>query len=118
MRLDERSVVAEVRRLTLRELRFWVREGWVQPSQGEAGPVFDDVDLARIRLLCDLRKDMDLPTDALPVVLTLIDHLHETRRCLRHLADAIEEQPETVRRTVSASFEARLGGGSRAGGGD
>ena len=107
MRLDEESVVAEVRRLSLRELRLWVREGWVRPASGDAGPVFDEVDVARIRLLCDLRKEMALPTDALPVVLTLIDRLHQTRRDLRHLTEAVEEQPETVRRLVIERFHAR-----------
>ena len=110
MRLDEESVVAEVRRLSLRELRLWVREGWVRPASGDAGPVFDEVDVARIRLLCDLRKEMALPTDALPVVLTLIDRLHETRRDLRHLTEAVEEQPETVRLLVIERFHARRKG--------
>ena len=65
--MDEHRVVAEIHRLTLRELRLWMREGWFQPAQGEAGPVFDDVDVARIRLVCDLRKDMELPSDTNPV---------------------------------------------------
>lgn len=116
MRMDEQSVVAEISRVTLRELRLWVREGWVQPAQGETGPVFDDVDVARIRLLCDLRKDMALPTDALPVVLTLIDHLHATRRDLHCLTQALEEQPEEVRRMVAAGFRARRAGRSDEGG--
>ena len=107
MNMDERSVVAEVRRVTLRELRLWVREGWVRPSQGERGPAFDEVDVARIRLLCDLRKEMALPSDALPVVLTLIDRLHETRRDLRDLTEALEEQPEEIRRSVVAGFRER-----------
>ena len=63
MRLDERSVVARIDRLTLRDLRAWMREGWVLPAQGETGPEFDDLDVARLRLLCDLRKDMALPPD-------------------------------------------------------
>jgi chaperone modulatory protein CbpM len=109
MSMDERSVVAEVRRVTLRELRLWVREGWVQPAQGESGPMFDEVDVARVRLLCDLRKEMALTKDALPVVLTLIDRLHETRRDLRCLTDAIEEQPEEIRRSVVAVFRDRRG---------
>ena len=83
MSLDERNVVARIERLTLRELRLWVREGWVRPAQGERGPVFDEIDVARLRLLCDLRKDMALPADAMPTVLTLIDELHRTRRDLQ-----------------------------------
>ena len=109
MMMDEHGVVAEVERLTLRDLRVWVREGWVQPAQGEAGPVFDDIDVARIRLLCDLRKDMALPTEALPVVLTLIDHLNQTRSDLRCLVEALEEQPHEVRRSVAASVRVRRG---------
>ncbi len=109
MRMDEDRVVAQVHRLSLRELRLWVREGWVQPAQGTDGPVFDELDVARIRLLCDLKKDMDLPSKALPVVLSLIDRLHETRRNLRCLVDAIDMQPEEVRRTVVASFRSRRG---------
>jgi len=107
MSLDERKVVARIERLSLRELRLWVREGWVRPAQSERGPVFDEIDVARLRLLCDLRKDMALPTDAVPVVLILIDQLHRTRRDLRRLAEALNEQPAEVRRAVTASVRHR-----------
>ena len=110
MSLDERTVVARIERLTLRELRLWVREGWVRPAQGERGPVFDDIDVARLRLLCDLRKDMALPADVLPTVLTLIDQLHRTRRDLRRLTEALDEQPAEVRRAVIASVRRRREG--------
>lgn len=107
MSFDERTVVARVERLTLRELRLWVREGWVRPAQSERGPVFDDLDVARLRLLCDLRKDMALPIDVMPTVLTLIDHLHRTRRELRRVTEAIDEQPTEVRRAVIAAVRRR-----------
>lgn len=100
MMMDERTVVARVQRLTLGELRLWVREGWVRPAQGEAGLVFDELDVARVRLLCDLRKEMALPTDVLPTVLTLLDHLHRARRDLRRLTEALEDQPEDVRQSI------------------
>ena len=108
MNLDEQSVVAKIERLTLRELRVWIREGWVRPAQGETGPVFDDLDVARIRLLCDLRKDMALPSDALPPVLALIDQLHRVRRELRWLSDAIDEQSDDVRTSIAASVSRRI----------
>ncbi len=109
MSLDETSVVARVERLTMRELRLWVREGWVRPAQSDNGPVFDDLDVARIRLLCDLRKEMALPASALPPVLTLIDQLHRTRRDLRRLTEALDEQTPDVRRAVIASVRRRTG---------
>lgn len=107
MSYDERAVVARVRRVTLRELRAWVRDGWVRPAEGTSGPVFDELDIARVRLVCDLRKDMALPGDALPVVLSLIDQLHGMRRDLRALAEAVEDQPEEVRRAVLHAVRAQ-----------
>lgn len=104
MSFDERTVVARVKRVNLKELRFWVREGWVRPAHGQKGPIFDDMDIARIRLLCDLKKDMSLPTDVLPVILPLLDRLHQTRRELRALSKAIEKQPEHVRQTLAAAI--------------
>jgi len=100
MRYNERALVAEVRRLSLRDLRLWVREGWMRPSLGEDGPVFDDVDVARARLLCDLTKDMALSNDVLPIILSLIDNLHRTRRDLRRLTEAIETLPDEAQRSV------------------
>ncbi|HMB13660.1 MAG TPA: MerR family transcriptional regulator [Roseovarius sp.] len=104
MSLDEYAVVARVQRLNLRDLRFWVRQGWICPTEGEAGPLFDELDIARVRLLCDLRKEMSLPNEAMPVVLNLIDHLHRTRRELRALTRAIEEQPEHVQHSIVSVF--------------
>lgn len=104
MSFNERRVVARVERLTLRELRFWVREGWVRPAYTTTGPLFDEVDIARVQLLCELKKDMSLSTDALPVVLGLIDQLHQTRRDLLTLTKALDLQPDDVRLTVAASF--------------
>ncbi|KAA2317057.1 MerR family transcriptional regulator [Puniceibacterium sp. HSS470] len=102
MRHTEEMVLTKIRRLSRRELRFWVRQGWVRPAVGEAGPVFDELDIARLRLLCDLRKEMALPTTAMPVVLNLIDQLYQTRRDLRTLLRALDDQPEDVRSTLAA----------------
>jgi chaperone modulatory protein CbpM len=110
MSYGERTVVARVERLTLRELRLWVREGWVRPAQGETGPVFDELDVARLQLLCDLRKDMGLPNDVVPAMLSLIDRLHGARRDLRRLAEAVAEQPEDVRRGIADAVRRRSEG--------
>lgn len=107
MNWDERTVVAKIERLTIRDLHIWVREGWVRPAQGESGMYFDDLDVARLRLLCDLRKDMELPADVMPTVLTLIDNLHRTRRDLRRLTEALGEQPTETRQAVIAAVHRR-----------
>lgn len=109
MTLTEQAVVAYIERLTLHELRIWVREGWVRPAQGAHGPVFDDLDVARIRLLCDLCKDMALPNEAMPVVLTLIDNLHRTRRELRQVTEVVDEQPNAIRKAIIRTLRQRIG---------
>lgn len=107
MSLTEQMVLKEIRRLNRRDLRLWVSEGWVRPAMGESGPIFDDLDVARLRLLCDLRKEMALPTDAVPVALSLIDRLHQTRRDLRLLMQALEDQPRDVQHSVRDHVRAR-----------
>ena len=103
---DAETVLSRVKRLTEEDLRTWMEEGWVRPVQGEAGPVFDDLDVARLRLLCDLCIDMSLPGDAMPVVLTLLDRLHESRRRLRHLSEVISQQPDPTRPAIVERYRA------------
>lgn len=104
MRLTEREVVAAVDSLSLRRLRLWVREGWIVPSAGERGPLFDEVDMARIRLVCQLKDDLAIPHDTLPVVLSLMDQVHGLRRELRALARAVDREPEEVRRRIRGAY--------------
>ena len=107
MRLDEKQVVATVHRVQMRELRLWVSEGWIRPATGEHGPVFDDLDVARIRLVCDLKKELSLPLDAVPVVLSLLDQVHGLRRELRDLAEAVDRQPDVTRKSIIATYRKR-----------
>lgn len=106
----EEKVLSEIRRLTRRDLRLWLREGWVRPAMSERGPMFDEVDVARLRLLCDLRQEMALTSDAVHVVLSLIDRLYQTRRDLRMLLAALDDQPRDVRRAIASRFRAQLDG--------
>ncbi|MCB1550127.1 MAG: MerR family transcriptional regulator [Hyphomicrobiaceae bacterium] len=108
MRRSEHEVVAEVRQVTLRRLRLWVRRGWIAPAAGEAGPVFDDLDVARVRLVCHLRQELNLNEDAVPVVLSLMDQLYGIRHRFRTLTEVVEAQPEEVRKAVREAYRAVL----------
>lgn len=101
MRLSERDVVASVEEVSLRHLRLWVRKGWVAPAAGTQGHVFREVDVARVRLVCELKQTLALNDDAVSVVLSLIDQVHGLRGRLRVLGHAIEQQPEGVRRRIT-----------------
>lgn len=105
MRLSEREVLKTVRRLRRRDLQAWVRAGWVRPARAEDGGVFDETDIARLRLICDLRSEMAVPQDVVPLVLSLLDQVHGLRRELRQVIDAIEGEPQETR----SSIRRRLG---------
>lgn len=105
MTLAEREVLRVVRRLHRRDIQAWTQAGWVRPKRTDQGPFFDDIDVARLRLICDLRKEMALPNDAVPMVLSLLDQIHGLRRELRSLAEAIERQPEDTRLSILKALQ-------------
>ncbi len=84
------------------ELRRWIAERWVRPESGAEGYVFQEVDVARVQLIYELRHDLAIDEEALPVVLRLLDQVYALRRRLKLLHEAIETQPEAVRRGLSA----------------
>lgn len=109
MIVREEELVARIDTLTVRRLRTWVRKGWVRPRSVGRGRVFTEADAARVRLLCELRDDLDIGEDALPVVLNLLDQIHGLRGELRDLLAAVEDQPEAVRREIVRAFCERRG---------
>jgi chaperone modulatory protein CbpM len=102
--LGERDVLTRVRRVRLQELRLWVQEGWVRPASGDTGPRFDELDVARVRLLRDLRRDLSVPADTVPVILSLLDQVHGLRRELRSLAEAVDAQPDETRKAIVDAY--------------
>ena len=106
--LNEAQIVERVDRLTIQSLRIWVREGWIAPRATADGPIFDELDAARARLICELRHDMNLNDDAIPVVLSLLDQLHGARIHIKALVDAIDDQPQHVRDSVKVAIQSNV----------
>lgn len=88
------------------EVRVWIAQSWVRPEGDDAAPLFAEIDIARIRLICDLRHQMGLDPESLPVVLGLLDQLYAERARLRHLAAALADAPPEL----VALLRARLRG--------
>ena len=84
------------------ELRRWIDERWVRPEPMSGGYVFREVDVARVRLIVELRQELAIDDEALPVVLQLLDQVYALRRRLRAMSAAIDAQPEAVRAAVQA----------------
>lgn len=91
--------------LQAEELRRWIAERWVRPESEPTGYVFHEVDVARVRLIRELRYELAIDEEALPVVLGLLDQVYALRRRLARLQAALDEQPPELR----AALRARLG---------
>jgi chaperone modulatory protein CbpM len=95
------EVVVLVGRIDRVELTHWVELGWVVPERRERGePAFSDLDVARVCLICDLRHDLAVEEDTMPLVLSLLDQIYTLRRQINALAGAVRQQPEDVRAAI------------------
>lgn len=104
--MTEDELVAAVGRVEAAVLRRWVERGWIVPEVADSTTAFDDRDAARTALVCDLVYDCAVEEESVPVVLSLLDQLHDARRLLRALSAAIDRQPDEVRRQIAAEIAA------------
>jgi chaperone modulatory protein CbpM len=95
------ALFVEIHELTRPDLERWIANEWVRPDGDPDHYLFRDIDVARIRLILDLREHLEISEPALPSVLQLIDQLYELRRRMRALNAALED-------TVPAEYRARL----------
>lgn len=87
------------------ELEAWVARRWVQPeADADAVWIFAEIDVARVRLIYDLQRQLDTPEDTITVVLSLLDQLYELRGALKTLTRAVATQPEPVREAIRAAL--------------
>jgi chaperone modulatory protein CbpM len=107
--MDAAAVVALFPGLTLVELTAWVERGWVIPDAAGNVLEFREIDVARVRLIRDLRGGMELGEDTVPLVLSLLDQVYELRSRLKAVLRAVEAQPPEVQSAILA----RLGGEQR-----
>jgi chaperone modulatory protein CbpM len=92
---------ARVAGLRAGEVEQWIGNAWLR-AEGPPGHYrFDEIDVARVRLIRELRNDLGIEDETLPVVLSLIDQLYAARRQMRRLRRAVEEAaPDEVRQAI------------------
>ena len=99
--IRETELIAQFTVLERRVLTTWIEEGVIAPERDDEGYLFDPVDASRVALACDLHYRMGLEHASLPIILSLIDQLHDARHHLRTLTRAVAEQPEPVRQEIT-----------------
>ena len=92
------KTVSNVRRV---ELRRWVEKGWVVPERRDGEFWFREIDVARVQLVIEMRRDLAIAEDGIPTVLSLVDQVYGHRNQLRQLGEAIQAQPGDVRKAIA-----------------
>ena len=64
----------------------WIEIGWLSPPQNDGGEL-SEIDLARAHLIHDLKHNLGVNDDGVPIILDLIDQLHGLRRAMRALLE-------------------------------
>lgn len=82
------------------ELTHWIDAAWVHARGTRGAWQFEEVDVARIKLIHTLRHEMDIDEPALPVVLSLLDQLYELRRNATRLNAALADLPPEARKVI------------------
>lgn len=98
------QVVAEME-VSEREVTWWIEQDWVLPVEEEGEVLFDEVDRARIQLIVELRRDLEVNDEAIPVVLRLLDQVYGLRRTLDELRQGIMRLSEEARAELEATLE-------------
>lgn len=92
------KTVSNVRRV---ELRRWVEKGWVVPERRDGEFWFREIDVARVQLVIEMRRDLAIAEDGIPTVLSLVDQVYGLRNQLRQLGEAIQAQSGDVRKAIA-----------------
>lgn len=95
------DVMAQLTGLPRLDLERWIALRWVRPDGVPGHYEFQAIDIARIRLIREIRDEIGVTEDILPVVLSLLDQLYEQRRRMVELSEAIQ-------RIASAELQSAL----------
>jgi len=82
------------------ELALWIERRWILPLSANGDYVFNEADIARTRMIAELRRDLAVDDEAMSLVLGLMDQLYAARRRLRQLLAAMGDLPDEQREAL------------------
>ena len=101
----EIDILVLVERISSVQLRHWIEEDWVRPVRSGGEALFSEADIARIRLIDTLVHELEVGQEAVPIILSLIDQVHDLRNEMRRLAEAIDAHPGDLRASLRTLLE-------------
>jgi chaperone modulatory protein CbpM len=109
MRIDD--LLAAIATLQRGDLEAWIREELITPQQDAETQYFSERDCARVRLICTLHYELEIDLGTLPIVLSLLDQLYETRQRLLSMTAALTAQEKPVQEAIIAAIKMDVGAG-------
>ncbi len=76
--------------VTRSDVELWIERAWVRPEGAPGHYLFHPIDEARAQLILELRRDLHINDEALPLVLSLLDQIYAGRRHMRRVRATIE----------------------------
>ena len=103
------ELVGRFEGLDRRELVHWVENRWVLPERQQDTWIFHEVDVARVELILEVRREFVIDDETLSLVLGLLDQVYDLRRQLGRLCDALATQPPEIQAAVRRALPPRNG---------
>lgn len=82
--------LAKTSGIQVETLELWIEHAWLFPGTTSAGMRFTDVDIARVRLIQELKNDLGANDEGIGVILHLMDQLHGMRRAFARMRDEMQ----------------------------
>jgi len=86
------------------ELARWVENRWVLPERRNKTWIFHEIDVARVELILEVRREFAIDNEALSLILGLLDQVYDLRRQLGRLCDALAAQPPEIQAAVKRAL--------------
>jgi chaperone modulatory protein CbpM len=104
------ELLIRLRGLERRDLSRWVENRWVLPERHADTWIFHEVDVARVELIFDIRRDFAIDDEAMGLLLGLLDQVYGLRRQMRRLCDAVATQPPDVQDAIRRALPNKTDG--------
>jgi chaperone modulatory protein CbpM len=99
------EIVEQIDALQRSDLDGWISEALISPQEDAGALFFSEMECARIRLICTLHYELEIDAETLPVVLSLVDQLYQTRQRLLKLTAAVAAQDKAVQTAILAAIK-------------
>jgi chaperone modulatory protein CbpM len=80
--------------LDILTLNAWIEAEWLLPVTSRERLLFSEADLARARLIRDLKVDFGVNDEGIEIVLHLLDQLHGLRCLVKVIRDRTTDRPD------------------------